>query len=82
MNAIEVLKRRQHDIQMESDAALRISASASFLNLLVEQSPDVQREGYDFAFEGVVVRLNPKLPVNTFLIELVTAQQQRNSRRT
>jgi hypothetical protein len=49
MNPFEIVERRQHEIQMETDAALRISASASFLNSLVEQCPEVRREGYDFA---------------------------------
>ena len=70
MNALESIERRQHEIQMETEAALRISASASFLNSLVEQWPEVRREGYDFVFDQVVVRFDPRLPVNSFLIEL------------
>jgi hypothetical protein len=70
MNAFEIVERRQHEIQMETDAALRISASASFLNSLVEQCPEVHRDGYDFVFNRVVVRLDPRLPVHSFLIEL------------
>jgi hypothetical protein len=70
MNALEIVERRQHEIQMGTEAALRISASASFLNSLLEQCPEVRREGYDFVFDQVVVRLDPRLPVNSFLIEL------------
>jgi hypothetical protein len=71
MNAFEIVERRRHEIQMESSQALRISASASFLNSLVEQCPSVCRDGYDFAFEGgTIVRLDPRLPVHSFLIEL------------
>ncbi len=75
MNVFEIVERRQHEIQMETEAALRISASASFLNSLVEQSPEVRREGYDFAFDQVVVRLDPRLPVNSFLIQLATEKE-------
>jgi len=45
MNALEMLDRRRHEIEMETDVALRISVSASFLNELVEQCPEVQRQG-------------------------------------
>ena len=75
MNALEIVERRQREIQMETEAALRISASASFLNSLVEQCPEVRREGYDFAFDQVVVRLDPSLPVNSFLIQLATEKE-------
>ena len=75
MNALQIVQRRRHDIQMETDAPLRISASATFLNALLEECPEVSREGYDFAFEGVVVRLDPRLGGNSFLIELVPVRK-------
>jgi hypothetical protein len=74
MTALEITERRQHEIQMESEAVLQISASASFMNALAEEfhalGQEVRREGYDFVFDQVIVRLDPRLPVNSFLIEL------------
>jgi hypothetical protein len=71
MSALEIVKRRQHEIEMENAAVLRISASASFLNALVEECKDVERVGYDFTFAGgLVVRLDSRLPFACFMIEL------------
>jgi hypothetical protein len=50
MKALEIVVRRQREIEMETTAPLRISASASFLNALIEESPQVRRNGYDFFF--------------------------------
>jgi len=75
MNAFDQLVRRQHEIQMETESPLRIFASATFLNALVEECPEVSRDGYDFGFDGVVVRLDPRLGGNSFLIELVTVRK-------
>ena len=36
MAALEIVERRSREILMENDAVLRVSASASFLNLLVD----------------------------------------------
>jgi hypothetical protein len=69
MKALEIVLRRQREIEMETTAPLRISASASFLNALVEEFPQVRRNGYDFAFEKVVVWLDLRLPRDSFLIE-------------
>jgi len=71
MNALEIVARRRHEIEMETAAPLRISASASSLNALVEEFPQVRRDGYDFAFEeaDMVVRLDSRLPLDCFKIE-------------
>ena len=75
MTPSEIVIRRSLEILQDSDDQARMSASASFIDMLTEEfsalGKEIYRDGDDYHFDEIGVRLDARLPVNTFLIELV-----------